>query len=226
VYHVLNRANGRLRLFKKDEEFLAFELAMMQAHERGSVRILDWCIMPDHWHLVLWPKRDGELTDFMRRMTLMHATRWRSAHPAAGSGHLYQARFRSFLIEVGPPLLTVLRYVERNPVRAGLVEQAQDWRWGSCHVRQDRSNRMYPLLSPWPIARPAGWLARVNAPQSDAEEQAMKLSILRSRPFGSEAWMQRTIKSLGLEHTLRPHGRPRIKPLVQPTPPARKRARQ
>jgi REP element-mobilizing transposase RayT len=125
VYHVLNRANGRLRLFKKEGDFLAFERVLLLAHRRVPIRILDWCVMSNHWHLVLWPKRDGELTAFMRWLTLTHAQRWKHSHAAVGHGHLYQGRFKSFPIEQDEHLLTVLRYVERNPVRAGLVRRAE-----------------------------------------------------------------------------------------------------
>ena len=118
VYHVLNRANGRLRLFKKEEDFLAFEHVLQLAHERVPIRILDWCLMSNHWHFVLYPKRDGELTAFMRWLTLTHAQRWKHAHAAVGHGHLYQGRFKSFPIEQDEHLLSVLRYVERNPLRA------------------------------------------------------------------------------------------------------------
>jgi len=120
VYHVLNRANGRLRLFKKDEDFLAFEQVLLLAHKKVPIRILDWCLMGNHWHLVLWPEEDGELTAFMRWLTLTHAQRWKHAHDAVGHGHLYQGRFKSFPIEQDEHLLTVLRYVDRNAVRAKL----------------------------------------------------------------------------------------------------------
>src|ERR1041385_1414085 len=129
VYHVLNRANGRLRLFKKEDDFLAFEKVLLSAWERVPIRILGWCVMPNHWHLVLWPAKDGQVTAFMRWLTLTHAQRWKHAHDAVGHGHLYQGRFKSFPIQEDGHLLTVLRYVERNPLRAGLVSSAQDWRW-------------------------------------------------------------------------------------------------
>src|SRR5579864_4498621 len=132
VYHVLNRANGRLRLFKKDDDYLAFQRVLVLAHERTPIRVLGWCLMPNHWHLVLWPQRDGQLTAFTRWLTLTHAQRWKHAHDAVGHGHLYQGRFKSFPIEQDDHLLTVLRYVERNPVRGKLVAAAERWRWGSC----------------------------------------------------------------------------------------------
>jgi putative transposase len=208
VYHVLNRANGRLRLFKKEQDFLAFETVLAAAFERTPIRILSWCLMSNHWHLVLWPERDGQLTAFMRWLTLTHAQRWKHAHAAVGHGHLYQGRFKSFPIESDGHLLTVLRYVERNPVRAGCVARAERWRWGSCFVRQHREHELRPLLADWPVSRPSNWLARVNAPQTPEEQAALKLHVDRSRPFGSEQWTARTVRLLGLEQTLRPRGRP------------------
>ena len=209
VYHVLNRANGRLRLFKKEDDFLAFEKVLLSAWERVPIRILGWCVMPNHWHLVLWPAKDGQVTAFMRWLTLTHAQRWKHAHDAVGHGHLYQGRFKSFPIQEDGHLLTVLRYVERNPLRAGLVSSAQDWRWGSFFVRGERSHLLRPLLGEWPIERPAGWRRLVNLPQSEAEEAAMREHIARNRPMGREAWVRKMASSLHLQQTLRPRGRPK-----------------
>jgi putative transposase len=208
VYHVLNRANGRLRLFKKDEDFLAFEEVMALAHERLPIRILDWVMMPNHWHMVLWPQRDGELTGFLRWLTLTHTQRWKQAHDAVGHGHLYQGRFKSFPLQDDGHLLTVLRYVERNPLRANLVERAEQWRWGSCSARHHRGHALASLLSDWPIDRPRGWLELVNQPQTAAEEKAVTTSIERSRPLGNPQWVQRIAEKLHLQQSLRPRGRP------------------
>ena len=208
VYHVLNRANGRLRLFKKDDDFLAFQRVFLLAHRRVPIRILDWCLMSNHWHLVLWPQRDGDLTRFMRWLTLTHAQRWKHAHDAVGHGHLYQGRFKSFPVEQDDHLLRVLRYVERNPVRSGSVSRAEDWPWGSCHVRQHRGHELYPLLSDWPVERPNRWLATVNLPGDEQDETMIRDAIERNRPVGSDQWVQQTARSLGLEKSLRPRGRP------------------
>jgi putative transposase len=208
VYHVLNRANGKLRLFKKNEDYEAFEKVLAEAHERVPIRVLDWCVMPNHWHLVLWPAREGQLSQFMRWLTLTHTQRWKAAHDAVGHGHLYQGRFKSFPVETDSHLLAVLRYVERNPVRAKIVKSAQDWHWGSCAVRQSRGHPLRPLLAEWPVPRPGGWLERVNSPQARAEEQSLAEHIRRGRPLGTDAWVKRTVRALGLEQTLRPRGRP------------------
>jgi putative transposase len=212
VYHVLNRANGRLRLFKKDEDFLAFEKVMLLAHQRTPIRVLGWCVMSNHWHFVLWPREDGELTAFMRTLTLTHAQRWKHAHNAVGHGHLYQGRFKSFPVQTDEHLLTVLRYVERNPVRPGMARRADDWRWSSFAVRSSPEHELVGMLSPWPVDRPRNWRAWVNEPSGDGDEeekQLMKLHISRSRPFGDDAWVRRTCESLGSQSTLRPRGRPK-----------------
>ena len=208
MFHVLNRANGKLTLFRKDEDYLAFERLLVEAHARAPTRLLDWCVMPNHWHMVVWPRRDGELTEFLRWLTLTHAQRWKNAHGAVGHGHLYQGRFKSFIVERDAALATVLRYVQRNPLRARLVTRAERWRWGSCRVRLHGPPELAALLAEWPVDTPRDWLGWVNAPQTDAEVEAVRTSLGRGRPFGSDAWVERTARRLGLEHTLRPRGRP------------------
>ena len=208
VYHVLNRANGRLRLFKKEDDFLAIEKILLQAHERVPIRILAWCLMSNHWHFVLWPKRDGELTRFMSWFTLTHAQRWKHAHDAVGQGHLYQGRFKSFPIQQDEHLLMAMRYVERNPVAAGMVKRAEDWRWGSCHVREERSHELRSLLSDGPLPLPARWSQTINLPLNDTDAKRLGDSIEHGRPLGDERWVKRTATSLDLGQTLRPRGRP------------------
>src|SRR6478735_6873399 len=124
VYHVLNRAVGRMRLFRSDDDFEAFQRVMVEAHRRHPLRILAYCVLSKHWHFVVWPKADGQLTDYFRWLAHTHAMRWRVAHRTVGYGHLYQGRFKSFPVQSDEHLLTVLRYIERNPVGAGLVTRA------------------------------------------------------------------------------------------------------
>ena len=131
VYHVLNRANGRNELFQKPEDYSAFERIMIQAMDRSPIRLLAYCLMPNHWHMVLWPSKDGEMTEFVRWVTLTHSQRLHAHRHTTGYGHIYQGRFKSFAVEQDESLLKVLRYVERNALRANLVGRAQDWRWCS-----------------------------------------------------------------------------------------------
>ena len=210
IYHVLNRANARLPILEKPADFEAFERVLGEAHARAAMRILAYCIMPNHWHLVLWPRRDGELSEFMSWVTLTHTQRWHAHHRSAGAGHLYQGRFKSFPVQADNHFLMVCRYVERNALRAGLVVRAEEWRWSSLW-RRTHSKRSTPeWLAPWPLERPRNWTDWVNEPQTTAELEALRCSVQRGRPYGSGAWVQKTAEKLGLDTTLRPRGRPPV----------------
>ena len=95
------------------------------------MRVLSWCLMPNHWHLVLWPREDGQLSRFMLRLCTAHVRRHFAHYQTSCGGHLYQGRFKSFPVQDDFHFLTVCRYVEANALRANLVGRAQDWRWGS-----------------------------------------------------------------------------------------------
>jgi putative transposase len=209
VYHVLNRRVGRLPLFQKAVDYATFEEVLEEAYERSGTRILTYCLMPTHWHMVLWPRTDGELSDVLRWITVTHTQRWHAHHETSGTGPVYQGRFKSFPVQTDAHFVTVIRYVERNPLRAKLVEQAEDWRWGSLWRREQRDRRARAFLSEWPVSRPRNWVVRVNQPQTEGELQAVRQSVQRGRPFGSETWVGRMAKRLGLESTLRPRGRPK-----------------
>jgi putative transposase len=174
------------------------------------LRLLAYCLMPNHWHLVLWPRRDGELGRFMQRLTTTHVRRWRLARGTVGEGHLYQGTYKSFPVQDDDHFLTICRYVERNPLRANLVSPAEAWRWSSLWRRCNRIvSDDAPPLADWPIAPPRNWLQRVNRPETQEELAAVRMSITRGRPFGSHPWQQATAKRLRLESTFRPRGRPK-----------------
>ena len=145
VYHALNRANGRMRIFSTDGDYAAFENVLAQACERTRMRLLSYCLMPNHWHLVLWPRNEGDLSLFMGWLTMTHTQRWHVHHRTVGSGHLYQGRFKSFLVQRDSHFLTLCRYVEANALRGRLVDKAEQWRWCSlwrriCE-RSEKQNR-------------------------------------------------------------------------------------
>jgi putative transposase len=142
----------------------------------------------------------------MRWLTVTHTQRWHAAHRTAGTGPLYQGRFKSFPIQEGEHLWTVLRYVERNPLRAKLVDEAVAWRWSSLwHRTQGNPSG---LLDDGPLALPRRWVQVVQRPETAAELEALRRSVVRGAPFGEAAWQERTVKRLGLQSTLRPRGRP------------------
>ena len=217
VYHVLNRSGGGTHLFRKDADFEAFQRVMIEAYARHPIRILSYCVMSNHWHFVVWPVKDGQVTNFFRWLAHTHAMRYRVSHRTVGDGHLYQGRFKSFPVQRGEHLLTLFRYIERIPLSAGLVRKAQLWRFGSLWARMHGDDEIKGLLSPWPVQRPADWTARVNAALTANELDRIQVSIERDRPYGGDTWVRRTVGALHLEHTVRPEGRPRkpSKPAVR-----------
>lgn len=210
LYHVLNRANGRVRIFAKPSDFRAFECVMLEALEGYPMRVLAYCVMPNHWHLVLWPRDDGDLPRFMQWLTMTHTQRWHAHHKTAGTGHLYQGRYKSFPVQSGLPLYRVLRYVERNPVRAGLVERAEEWRWGSVWRRRQVDPGLSAWLQRWPSGEPEGWLERLNR-QSESEEELrlIRECARKGSPMGAGGWRMQVAEKLGITSTLHPRGRPR-----------------
>jgi putative transposase len=209
VYHVLNRSVGKMKMFRREADFAAFERIMVEAAERHPMRILAWCVMPTHWHFVVWPREEGQLSGFFRWLAHTHAMRWRVSHHTVGYGHLYQGRFKSFAVQRDEHVRTVCRYVERNALTAGLVRRAEEWRWGSLWKGLGDEEKVRELLSPWPVERPGDWVERVNEPLTAKEIERMGVSLQRGRPLGSEGWVRQTVGRLGLEHTVRAEGRPR-----------------
>ena len=182
VFHCLNRGNDRSEIFADEGDYAAFEKVLTQVVEIVPVRLLSYCLMPNHWHLVLWPTKDGQLGQFMQRLTVTHVRRWHEHRHSTGHGHVYQGTYKSFPVQDDVHFLTVARYVERNALRANLVERAQDWRWSSLWRRHCGAAADRAILAEWPVARPSDWLARVNRAQSKAEEDALGISLRRGRP--------------------------------------------
>jgi len=198
---------ARAEIFHDDDDYAAFLALIPKANERLSMRVLGVVLMPNHFHLVLWPRDDGDLGRWMQQWLLTSRVRGYHRH-YGGSGHVWQGRFKAFPIQQDEHLLTVLRYVERNPLRAKLVRRAENWRWSS--LREWQSSAPSELIVPGPIKLPRNWKTQVDEPQTELEVAALRRSIARGTPFGSERWTKLTAKRLGLESTINPRGRPRV----------------
>ena len=219
VFHALNRGVGGRTVFEKDADYAAFERVMAHALAAEPVQLLAYCLMPNHWHLLLCPLEDGQLGRFMHRLTMTHTRRWQEHYMQVGTGHLYQGRFKSFPVQDDRHFLIVARYIERNAVRARLVERAQDWHWCSLSRRAGRrleTGRPALPLAEWPVRRPSDWRSWVNEPQTLAEEAAIRHSVLKGKPYGGASWQQSITARLGLESSLRGTGRPKKKPEAKP----------
>jgi putative transposase len=204
VYHVLNRGNNRERIFHKDGDFAAFIKLLIEGRDRAAIELFAFCLMSNHWHLVLRPRGDGDLAKYLSWVTNTHVKRYR-AHRPSTSGHLYQGRYKSFPIKADEHLLAVLRYVEANPLRAKTVERAELWDWSS--IGRCAKEEAAGLCSPWPVDRPSKWKATVNQPQSESAVAMLRTCVKRDRPYGPASWVEATAKRMGLLHTLRTRGR-------------------
>ena len=213
VYHILNRANARVQIFDNKEDYEQFEYILEEAAKKFDMRLLAYCIMPNHFHLVLCPKKDGDLSKFMGWLTNTHTRRWHVEKGTIGQGHLYQGRYKSFICQNDGHFLTLVRYVECNAKKGNLVKRAEDWRWSSVwrrenfNPKQKRGN----FLSPWPVSIPNDYMLWLNEPQTKEEEEKIERSIEKNIPFGRDSWVDKIIKKYNLEQTTRGVGRPRNK---------------
>jgi len=194
-----------MRIFEEAGDYAAFVALLPRACVRVAMRVIAWCLMPNHFHLVVWPREDGELARWMQWLMTSHVRRHHKRHGTGG--HVWQGRFKCFPVQSDAHLWTVLRYAERNPLRANLVKRAEEWPWSSLGWHPFEGQKGF--LHPAPIERPPDWTAEVNAPLTQAELDAVRHSVRRGTPFGSEAWVEQVARQLGLEATLRPRGRPR-----------------
>ena len=209
IYHVINRANARAQIFDTDADYKQFEFILEEAVEKFNMRILAYCLMPNHWHLVLYPKHDGDLSKFMSWLTNTHTRRWHTTKKTIGHGHLYQGRYKSFLCQNDTHLLVLLRYVERNAKRAKLVRKAEQWKWSSVWRRECGTVEQKKILSSWPVDMPKDYIGYLNESENDENLSLIRKSIHKNIPFGDDVWTGKMIDTFKLEQTLRGVGRPK-----------------
>lgn len=177
-YHVVNRSTHRRQLFFDSHDFRTFLQILRDAPHTQEIGLLAYCVMPNHWHLVVAPSSTRALSAYMHWITGTHARQWNQRRGRAGQGHVYQGRFRSFPIRDERHLLAVLRYVEANPVRAGLVEAAARWMWSSA-ADEGTPDRLE--LRPWPLPKPSNWSELVNNSLDQPLLDAIRIATLRGR---------------------------------------------
>src|SRR5688572_29905533 len=162
VFHVINRGVRKWQLFDADADYQTCLVVLAAALKRHPARLLAYCLMPNHFHLVVMPTEDGQLSRLMQWFTSTHSRRWHLAKGTTGTGSVYQGRFKAFPVQRDEHFLAVCRYVERNPLRARLVRRSDDWPWSSLADR-GRAQQAVPLAT-WPVERPSDWGQVVNEP--------------------------------------------------------------
>ena len=214
VYHAINRGNNRADVFGDDADRVAFLDALAKTRERYPFRLFGYCLMTNHFHLLLRPDSGQSISRILQSLTVTHTWRYHKRHQT--SGHVWQGRFKSPIIQDDSHLLVVLRYIEANPLRAGIVDDPADYRWSSypCHGL----GQVDPVLSTFPewdelgrteAERRRRWRARVRARQSEAELMSVRSSLRSGRPLGDSEWTEQMAQRLKIDLVPHPRGRPR-----------------
>lgn len=152
VYHLVNRAAFGITIFQYSSDYKLFESLLFEARVRFQIRILAYCLMPNHWHILVWPRADGRLAEFAHWLTSVHAHRWNASRGRTGRGSLYQNRYKSKLIHNPQYYWAASIYIELNPVRARLVATPSEWPWSS-FLRRATNNH----IDDGPIPFPPEW---------------------------------------------------------------------
>jgi putative transposase len=213
IYHVIDRGNNRQDVFHKDPDFGAFLKALRDLKERKPFELYGYCLLNNHFHLLMRPS-ETPISRIMQSLLVSHTQRYHK-HQRSG-GHVWQGRFKSPVIQDDEHLLEVLRYIEANPLRARIVERAEDYRWSSYHAHAlgAADDLLDPLgrfeeLSPFDKVRQRKWARIVHHPIEEARLAAIRRSSATGLPFGSAAWVKRLARKLDLDLEIRPRGRPR-----------------
>lgn len=216
IYHVINRGNNRQSVFRKPEDFDAFLRSLAELKARKPFDLYGYCLLNNHFHLLLRPLGDS-VSRIMQSLLVSHTQRYHKHYQSGG--HVWQGRFKSPVVKNDEHLLTVLRYIEANPLRAKIVTRAEEYAWSSYRVHglgeADElvdSLRTYEELSHYPAVRQRRWAAMVHRPFEDAALTAIRRSNETGLPYGDGVWVQRLAKKLDLDLTIRPRGRPREVP--------------
>jgi putative transposase len=159
-FHVINRAAAKVPLFVRPRDYRDFLAILREGLTRHPVPVISYCLMANHWHLVIGPTGTLLLSQLMHWVSTTHAVRFRRRHDSVGTGPVYQGRFKAKQIEDAASLIRTCRYVERNALTAGLVHRAQDWPWSSLSDRRQATQRV-PLRGADFLASDV-WVDHVN----------------------------------------------------------------
>ena len=206
VYHVMNRGAFQQELFATDVDYQIFEELIFLTQEKIPIRICGYCLMPNHWHLALWPDEDKQLSKYMHHLTSTHVQKVKKHWEIRTHGSIYQGRYKSCLVESSEYYLNLIRYIEANPLRAKLVEHAELWRWSSLPKRI--SGGIFSQLISSPIKLPNNWTDIVNKQLSNNEVLNLRKAVNKGSPYGDKNWIQEMANNLDLKYSLNEPGRP------------------
>jgi putative transposase len=180
IYHVINRGNGKARVFHKPQDYDAFLDLLVAAKQRQPIKLFAFCLMPNHFHFVVEPENSLALSRFMQWLMTSHVRRYHQHYES--SGHVWQGRFKSFPIQRDAHLITVFRYVCQNPVRAALVTRSIEWPWSGI-VRTD-------LIDSCPVEFDPLAVDSIDLTLQQLTE--LRCSVNGQQPFGTDDWRRTT----------------------------------
>ena len=193
AYHLLNRGNRKQAIFHKADDYQAFLGILAEASQRFSMPLCAVCVMKNHFHIVVWPECARSISEYMHWLLNVHVHRYNLHYGLKGLGHLYQDRYKAFPIQDYRHLFTVMRYVEANPLRANLVDAAENWRWSSISLRNDPAwQRVLTVGERFRL--PEDWTAIVNGVIPGEDLHAVRRCAQRNDPFGDPEWIAKVVK--------------------------------
>ena len=209
-HHITQRGNNRQDVFFVDDDRRVYLELLRAQSERFGLKVLGYCLMTNHVHLVATPTGEESLSKAVGRTHFLYAQYVNRLHRR--SGHLWQNRFYSCALDE-VHLWRALCYVERNPVRARRVRLAWNYRWssGPAHTGQIDTSGLLDLGEWGQTWSPAKWRRQLADPEDAKALARMRLSTHRGRPLGSDSFLSKLEHRLGRRLRPLPIGRPRKK---------------
>jgi putative transposase len=209
VYHVRCKGLQPKGIFRSDADYIDFLQVLMEASPRFDARLIGFCCLPNGWHMLVIPRRDGDLSKLIAWITITHSARWHLKPRRAASGGLYERRFKSFPVQDDQSVLDMLRFLESH-----VVPHTEDhpWRWCSAALRAnaDPELQQFTFLSMPPVPIPNDWSRQLRKQMEPELLAAIENCLKRGCPFGKPDWVERIAARMHLESTLRARGRPRL----------------
>jgi len=192
-HHITQRGNRGGTVFFSDEDYQAYLNLLKAALGKTKSEIWAWCLMPNHVHLIVVPSHEDALRQVVADAHRRYARRVNARNQ--WTGHFWQGRYGSVVLDE-PHLVNAIAHISLNPVRAGLVKRAQDWKWSSVHAhlagKDDSLTTVAPVLSRIP-----DFAAFLDEPRDDAVFDALRRAEAIGRPLGDIAFVQDLEKRLG-----------------------------
>jgi len=205
IYHIINRGNMKMQVFDDIDDYEYFLKLLKIGTKREKVEIHAYCLMPNHFHLLLVPQEEKSLSRLMQWIMTSHVRYYHKKNKT--SGHIWQGRYKSFIVEKESYYLMLIRYIEANAHRARLIKKAEAWKYGSLYERVVKNRE---LLSQSYIELYEKWVEYVNQPLREIELENIRNSVNRQAPLGKEQWQVEVATKYGMLSTLRRRGRPSL----------------